>query len=346
MAIRDATTPRPARWAGAGFLGLVLGLGAAQLAPPAETGAKNALNESELFGLIERDLAHWLAKHAGPAGAVVLAPPKETTTMIYHGGLRGLGTLAWGNEDGVGVAVRVVSASTPEEARELVERRGITHIVIPSWDSYLDEYARIGMGTLDGTFLSRLHDWRLPPWLRPVAYQVPTIAGFEGQSVLILEVVEDQEDAPALSRVAEYFVEMGQLDQAASVAVALRRFPADLGAWVARAQVESARGDEAGLANSFKILLPKLKGGAELELAWDRRVGLAVLLARGKYTELAREQVRRCLAEADEAGLRSLPTGSLYRLQVLGKAFGLGISDPRLRDLARELLPAELRGRL
>jgi len=31
---------------------------------------------------------------------------------------------------------------------------------------------------------------------------------------------------------------------------------------------------------------------------------------------------------------------------VLSRAFGLGIADPRLRDLARSLLPAELRGRI
>jgi hypothetical protein len=73
---------------------------------------------------------------------------------------------------------------------------------------------------------------------------------------------------------------------------------------------------------------------------------LAIVLMRGKQADLAREQLRRCLADVDEAKLYSLTTGSLYRLQVLGKAFGLGIADQRLRGLALDLLPSDLRSRL
>jgi hypothetical protein len=73
---------------------------------------------------------------------------------------------------------------------------------------------------------------------------------------------------------------------------------------------------------------------------------LAVVLALNKRADLAREQTRRCLSEIDEAKLRSLTTGSLYRLQVLGRSYGLGMADQRLRRLALDLLPAELSNRL
>ena len=36
-----------------------------QLIPPLNHGQENALSEGEATGLIERDLARWLAKHAG-----------------------------------------------------------------------------------------------------------------------------------------------------------------------------------------------------------------------------------------------------------------------------------------
>ncbi len=81
-------------------------------------------------------------------------------------------------------------------------------------------------------------------------------------------------------------------------------------------------------------------------MPWDRRVSLAVVLARGKQVDLARDQVRRCLAEVDEAKLRWLTTGSLYRLQVLCRAFDMAIADQRLRELALDLLPGDLRSRL
>ena len=345
-ALRGAIDLRLARWGWSGFVALLFLPGAIHSFPRVKTGTDITLNESEVFGLIERDLARWLAKHTAAGGAVILAPHNQSFTLHYYGGLRGLATLSWENRDGLTAAMRILSASTPEEAKELIDRRGVTHIVIPSWDSYLDTYAQMGMGQLEGTFISPLHNWKLPPWLRPVPYQLPTIAGFEGQSVVILEVVEDQDDAVALSRLTEYFVEMGQLDLAASAGQSLRRFPADLGALVARAQVEIARSDTTGFARSVEQLRSRLAGGADRALPWDRRVSLAVVLMRGKQADLAREQIRRCLAELDEAKLRSLTTGSLYRLQVLGKAFGLEINDQRLRGLAFDLLPSDLRSRL
>jgi hypothetical protein len=75
-------------------------------------------------------------------------------------------------------------------------------------------------------------------------------------------------------------------------------------------------------------------------------VNLAVVLARGKKMDLAQEQIRRCLTRIDAAKVRALTTGSLYRLQVLTKAFGLTIDDPAVRQLALDLLPPDLRDRL
>ena len=334
------------RWIWSGLLAPVLLLGAIQIFPSAEGANKNALDETEIWGLVERDLARWLALHAGAENTVILAPHNQTIALHYYGGLSGLVTLGWENADGLTAAVRILSASTPEEAKELIDRRGITHIAIPSWDSYLEVYARMGMGKTEGTFYEKLIRWRLPPWLKPVPYQFPTVAGLEGQSITILEVVDDQDDAAATSRIAEYFVEMGQLDRAAAADQALRRFPADLGALTARAQLETARGDKAALDHTFESLLRRLSGGADRTLPWDRRVSLAVVLALNKHADLAREQTQRCLAEVDETKLRSLTTGSLYRLQVLGKTYGLKIADQRLRRLALDLLPAESSDRL
>jgi hypothetical protein len=159
-------------------------------------------------------------------------------------------------------------------------------------------------------------------------------------------VVEDQEDAVALSRITEYFVETGQLDRAALAGQALRRFPADIGALVARAEVELARSDSAAFARTSEQLKTRLRGGADRNLLWDQRVGLAVVFARAKQNELAKEQVRKCLTTADEFQLRALSTGALYRLMVLGRAFGLSFEDSKLQSLAMDLLPPDLRERL
>ena len=57
--------------------------------------------------------------------------------------------------------------------------------------------------------------------------------------------------------------------------------------------------------------------------------------------ELSRAQVQRCLADIDEARIRSLTTYSLFHLDYLRKGFGLEINDPRLQQLVTELLPVE-----
>ena len=330
----------------AGFLLLLLAPGFYQLWPSTKNPKNVPLNEVELSGLIARDLAHWLAKHAEPGKGVVLAPPNETAALYYYGGVHGLGTLSWGNQAGIGAAVRIFSATSPTEALALIERRGVTHIVIPSWDRYLDEYVRVGVGQVDLAFLGGLRNWALPPWLRPVAYQLPAVSGYEGQSVAVFAVVEEQDEATSLSRLAEYFVEMGQMDFAAQVSQSLQRFPVDLGAVIARAQVAMARREGSGFAEALNALTTRLAAGADRGLPWDRRVGLTVVLAQGGQMDLAREQVQKCLAEANEMKLRAAPTSSLYRLLLLAKRFGLDLPDARLRELARELLPPDWRTRL
>jgi hypothetical protein len=346
VAMRGAKRPRFAPWIWGAIVGLVLAPGVIQLMPPLDAGAPNALNDSEVVGLIERDLARWLGTHAASEKPVFLTPPNETAVLNYFAGLQGLATLGWENRDGIGAAIRIVSASTPEEALELIGRREITHIVIPSWDSYLLVYARMGLGQVQGTFLNQLHQWDLPLWLRPVPYPLPSITGFEGQSVTIFEVVDEQDDATAASRLAEYFVEMDHLDFAAAQAEKLHRFPANLSALVARAQVENAKGDTDAFGKTVALLVPRLSGAAERALPWDRRVALAIVLAQAKHFDPARGEVRQCLAEIDEEKLRSLPSLSLYRFQVLGKVLGMGITDPKLHEMALNLLPPSFRSRL
>ena len=335
------------RWLWSGFTGVILLPGLILLAPPPMPTTENIqFTRLEVEGLLERSLAHWIADHAGPTGAVVLAPPDRTTSWCFHGGLRGLGTANWENRDGLAATIRLVSATTADEALALLNQRGVTHIVLPSWDSDLDEFARWTLGRADDAFIMAIHRWSLPPWLRPLPYSVPAVAGFEGQSVVILAVTDESNRAAATARLADYFLETQQLELANSATQPLQRYPSDLGALVALAQIEKARGDTVAFTKTFDALVSNLSGGSDRSLAWDRRVSLAILLAQGQRTDLAREQVRRCLEKITAARLRSLTTGSLFRLQMLAKAYEFKITDEPLRALALKLLPAELRSRL
>jgi hypothetical protein len=118
-----------------------------------------------------------------------------------------------------------------------------------------------------------------------------------------------------------------------------------LGALVARAQVEIARGDTETFNRTVATILPRITAGRDRRLPWDRRVSLAIVLAQAQHLDEARSQLQRCVAEVDGSKLRSLSTTSLYHMQVLAKALGLQIQDPELRELSLDLLPADVRNR-
>ena len=332
-------------WVGSAVVGLLPGL--VLLVGNGRADWRDSVNQADVEALIDRDLAFWLANASGAPGTVVLAPPGTTVALYFHGGLSGIGTLDPHNRAGMLGAIRIAAASSPDEARALAEGRKVGYVVLPSWDNSLDAFARIASNQFDHTFIAFLHRWLPPRWLRPVPYHLPNVAGFEGQSVAIFAVVDVQDNATALSHLAEYFVEMGQIDQAVGVAYTLEQsFPADLGAAVARALTAQAAGETAAFEAALHDVEGLVSRGDDKTLPWDRRVSLAAALFEGKRYDLSREQVRRCLAGMNEAQLRSLTTASLYRLLAMGRAFGLGIVDPRLRDLARNLLPTEMRGRI
>ena len=273
------------RWLWTGLAALVMIPGVIQLWPQQITKAEDELTSAEAEELIERDLAHWLARHAGGEGAVVFAPPRETASFLFYGGLSGIGTFSADNDGGLRGTIMIASVTTLPEAQILIQARRIKYIVIPSWDSFFDEYASLylvgAQSSRKSILIPELRRLALPPWLRPLPCQILKIGGYEGESVLVLEVVDEQSPAVAMSRLAEYLVEIGELDKAAAAGEALRRFPGDVGALAARAQVQSARGDATGVAQTLSSLLSRLSSGADRFLAWDRRVSLAIVLARG-----------------------------------------------------------------
>ncbi len=326
-------------------LALALLPGVILLVPPADTGT--GVTRRELEGLAERDFAHWLARRTGPDGAIVLAPPNLTTSVYFHGGLRGLGSPYGENEDGFRASVRIAGATSADEAQAVARQRNLTHIVIPSWDDFLDEYARLGADQPDHTLMAMLHTWLPPRWLRPVPYYLPNVKEFEDDRLVIFEMTDVQDHASSLSRLTEYFLDMGQVELASLAAKMLATdYGADLGAQVAKARTELARRDRASFTQSLAGITAGLQDGSSDSLAWDRRVSLSLVLAEGGQSPLARAQAKLCLDEMGELDLRSLSESTLYRFLTLGKKLELQIKDEKLRELAKTLLPPPMRARL
>ena len=305
----------------------------------------DALNRTELQDLILRDLAGWISQHSDPATVIVLSPPSASTVLCYFGAFRGLGSVSDENKDGIRAAIHIMSARNVQEAKEMVNRRKITHIVLLSWDTFFDDFARAADGQIEGTLIDKLKFTTLPRWLRPLAYPLPSIPGFEDQSVTVLEIVDEQDDATTLGNIALYFAEIGDLGRARSAAEGLTRFSTDFGAWVARAQVAAAVHDDAELAKVLKVLQERLALRVQPLISWNRRVDLAVVLARANVTVLAKKQLMVCVNAIDDDHIRSLSPWSVYRLLVLCRGLGVTMS-PAEHALALSLLPPTLRVRL
>ncbi len=342
-----ATAPRAWRFIWLAVVVAMVALGGYRLLPGVGLPDEKELSVPEAEAVVGRHLAQWLARRSiVEGGAVVLAPPVLTTTLNHHGSLRGLASLSWENKDGLAAAIRMVISTSRDETHALVERRELNYIVLPTWDPFFEPFVRSASVQVGSLFLPSLQRWIVPPWLRPLPFEMPKLPGFEKQSVVVFEVVGEQDEPLAASRLTEYFIEMAQPENAQIAAQALREFPADFGALVARAQLESALGQTDELTGTTEVILKRLATGGDRSLPWDRRVSLATVLARAKRYDQARDQAKRCVAEIDDARIRDLTTYTLYHFLGLCKGFGLQIADPAIRATALDLLPAELRSHL
>jgi hypothetical protein len=101
-----------------------------------------------------------------------------------------------------------------------------------------------------------------------------------------------------------------------------------------------ATGDDAELAKVLKVLQSRLGARVQPLLAWDRRVDLAVVLARAKIETLAKKQLELCVADIDEAKIRSLSPASVYRLLVLCRGFEVTMPPDQRAKIEAELAAA------
>lgn len=344
LAAATASETRAVRLGWGIGVAVLAALGIGLLLPPATAFKPDEFTPTELNGIIERDFSHWLAQCAPQA--VVLAPPRLTASLIFHGGLRGIATFDADNRQGFVGAVRIAAAPRDREAFSLIERRSITHVVLPSWDLGLDESAREEASSEKTPFIGQLREWILPLWTRPIAYSVPKISGFESHSIAVLEVGEERSEAALLAEMTAYFIEAGMPGHASELRKFFRRFPTDLGVLVAQAETELLREDDAAFQSAFASVVSALAARRDRVLTWERRINLAAVLVRGGREDLARPQLERCLQQIDEAKVRALTTRSLFRLLVLCKKYRLEIGNEALRKIALELLPPDTRQRI
>ncbi len=166
--------------------------------------------------LLLRDVAHRLIQSSPDKVPVVLTGPNASTEMAYHAGLHTLGTLYWENMPGLKRAARIFSVPEESEALNELTSAGVTHIVVPSWDNFAEDYARLlakaeGRETTEAPFFKAIVEGdECPDWLRPFAYPIPTDSGLDANSVKIFAVLPEQSPFESLFYRGIYFLEIGR----------------------------------------------------------------------------------------------------------------------------------------
>lgn len=298
----------------------------------------------EIRSLAMRDVGHWLRLRAGNERVVVAGSPTATTKLIAFGGVSGLGTLYWENAAGLKKTAALFGASSSEEARELVLRLGVTHLVFFSWDAFEVALAKLHRGLPDGApipsdlFIANLLGAPIPPpWLRAIPFKLPEHAALAGQQIRIWEVVPEQSPASAAARAVDYQLELGAREAATRLVPALSQSRRELPAAVMLAAVASRQRDAGAFSAAMEEVFAQL-GRAEA-LALDEHVRLVVVLTVAQRLELARAQLQACVRKVDERSLRHLTPGTLSDLLALTEALEVPLPDAPLKRLAEQLIP-------
>lgn len=187
-----------------------------------------------LPNVIARDVCQRILRADPARKPVILSGPTTSTDIAFYGGIPVLGTLYWENAPGLKAAARIFSAPDADVALRELTDRGVTHILLFSWDEFSADYAGL-WGLADGSvdeknlFAARLLDGsEMPQWIRPLYYPIPSALGLETESVALFEIVPSQSRRQSLLAQIIFQIDASRPEAALSLlGQAEKEFPAD-----------------------------------------------------------------------------------------------------------------------
>lgn len=204
-----SASDRPARrgmLAAALAIGLFLGPASFRIARDHNANRRQAVGAIDLYQPLYRDLAATVRATQPDGPIILLASPNASAGISYFGRFQSLGTLFWENAPGLRAAAEILCAEDDEDAFRLISARGVTHVVMLSAASFLEEYFSLlhpGRSRTEAqrTFGSRVaaNPAAAPRWLQPIPYRRPAELGTTGGNVSVYKVV------PALTEDQRWF---------------------------------------------------------------------------------------------------------------------------------------------
>jgi tetratricopeptide (TPR) repeat protein len=193
------------------FIVLVWGLGFFPVFSMQRWKQSEGINQSDAVTLTMRDIAWKLRVDNGAKPINIMSGPTTSTWLAFFGDTQAVGTLYWENLAGLKAAGAFYGAKSADEALRICQDRGITHVVIFSWDAFAQPYARLHHARppdakTDDCFVSALlSTGNMPAWLRPISYTMLPALAKNGEWVRIFEVRPEQSLSEALYHWGIYF---------------------------------------------------------------------------------------------------------------------------------------------
>jgi tetratricopeptide (TPR) repeat protein len=240
-----------------------------------------------------RDIAATL-RQSSSQPVVLLSSPNASAGIGYFGGFKTLGTLYWENVAGLSAAAAIFSAHTDDEARALLQARGVTHIALLSNSDFLRGYfafadAGAPADAIAATFGYRLAAGASPRWLRLLPFRVRPGTP---SSVLLFEVVPDQTEFDASWSAGSAWLTMGQSKRAErAFRDAIESAPS-----ARRAELYQTAARAAYQADSHAVALSLYRSALELAPTPTLRVNMAWILATSADDRVRDDQAALALA--------------------------------------------------
>jgi MFS family permease len=165
----------------------------------------------QLLALLHRDMAKTLLKNANGKPIVLLSSPNSSCLLSTFGGFKTVGTLYWENTEGLKSAAKMLNAQSDDEALALLQKHGITHVSLMTWENFIGPYFQILYPnpvpgkSLENSFGQKaLFKKQIPRWARPIPYPKNFLTNALNQDVLMLEIVPNQTQEEAEFHLARY----------------------------------------------------------------------------------------------------------------------------------------------
>jgi len=180
----------------------------------------DALPRNIVPNVVARDIVRRIMAAEPARRPVILCAPTTSTELAFYGNVGVIGTLYWENMEGLKAAAEMFSLTDEAVLKQSLLQRGITHILLFSWDDFTSGYEQLIADTREAAppvpgLVSGLLGGAVPPdWIRPLYYPIPVEFGMGDARVWLFEIRDGQSPFDALLHRGVFAFDAGHFREA------------------------------------------------------------------------------------------------------------------------------------